>query len=301
MRKNLRRLRGWLKQAGVTCYRLYDADLPDYAASVDVYGDWVQVKEYERPDDVPPIQAEGRLHGLVTAVQEVLGISADQVFVKQRMRQRGSSQYGRLSDSQEMRVVEEGGLKFWTNPVDYLDTGLFLDHRPMRALLGKRAQGRRFLNLFCYTGAATVHAAAGGAVESVSVDLSGRYLNWLLENLVLNGLEGPQHGVVREDVMLWLRHAGQRFDLIFVDPPTFSNSKDVREDFDVQRDHVAMLQECVRLLLPGGEIFFSNNFRRFKLDHEGLGGLQVEEISASTIPPDFARSPRIHRVWRLTR
>lgn len=301
LKKNLKRLKGWVQQTGVTCYRIYDADLLEYAVSIDRYEDWVQVKEYDRPDEIPPLIAEQRLHGAVLAVQEVLGVPPEAIFVKQRRRRKAFDQYSRLHTSEEMRIVHEGGLSFWVNPVDYLDNGLFLDHRPMRALVGQKAKGRQFLNLFCYTGAATVHAVAGGASSSLSVDLSGRYLDWAWNNLEANGLNGPPHRFLETDVLQWLPTCRERFDLIFVDPPTFSNSKEMRYDFDVQRDHARLLSHCLSVLAPGGEILFSNNFKRFKLDLQTLPELEVEDLSQASIPPDFSRTPRIHKAWKIQR
>jgi 23S rRNA (guanine2445-N2)-methyltransferase / 23S rRNA (guanine2069-N7)-methyltransferase len=228
------------------------------------------------------------------------------VFVKRRERQRGTAQYERVSGQRATLIVEEAGLLFEVNLSDYLDTGLFLDHRITRGLLGQRAADKRFLNLFCYTGTATVHAAAGGATESLSVDLSSTYLDWARRNLALNRFDTPEHRLERADVLSWLEDAprrSERFDLIFCDPPTFSASKRMEESLDIQRDHVRIITGAARLLAEGGELVFSCNRRRFELDGEALhaAGLSAEDITAETVPPDFGRRPQIHRAWQVTK
>jgi len=299
LRKNLRNLGRWARREGVTCYRIYDADLPEYALSADIYERWVHVTENERPDTVNPMRAEARLHEAMDALTEVLGIPAENVFVKQRMR--GLGRYVKGPEKGDFHVVTEAGLKFLVNFTRYHDTGLFLDHRPMRALIRSFSAGRRFLNLFGYTGAATVSATAGGAIATATVDLSGAYLEWAGRNMEANCFRGPQHKLVEADVLEWLEHAHGRYGLIFLDPPTFSNSKSMRGTLDVQRDHVQLIRSALRLLEPDGILLFSNNFRRFKMDRESLSDLEVADISAQTIPPDFARHPRIHNAWRICR
>jgi 23S rRNA (guanine2445-N2)-methyltransferase / 23S rRNA (guanine2069-N7)-methyltransferase len=301
LRKNLRTLRRWAEREGISCYRVYDADLPEYAMAVDIYERWVHVQEYEPPATVDPRRAEARLHDALATIPGVLEVAPDDVFLKVRRRQRGLAQYEKLGRSEDFREVHEGGYTFLVNLVDYLDTGLFLDHRPMRGLLRDLARGRRFLNLFGYTGTATVYAAGGGALSSVTVDLSQTHLAWARRNFALNGLKATQHETVRADVLQWLGHERRRFGLIFLDPPTFSNSKGMHGTLDVQRDHVALLQGAARLLTPDGILIFSTNFRRFKLDEEALPDLVAEEITRDTIPRDYARRQRIHQVWRIQR
>jgi 23S rRNA (guanine2445-N2)-methyltransferase / 23S rRNA (guanine2069-N7)-methyltransferase len=223
------------------------------------------------------------------------------VFLKQRRRQRAGAQYERQNQKGRMRQVHEGGHRFLVNLSDYLDTGLFLDHRRLRAMIQAEAQGKRFLNLFAYTGSATVYAAAGGARSSTSVDLSNTYLDWAAENFALNKVKTAQHRLVRSDVDEFLAHERQQYDLIFVAPPTFSNSKGAERDFDVQRDHAALLNACARLLAPNGTILFSNHFRKFKMDAAALTGLRVDELTHKTLPLDFARDKRFHNSWRLSR
>jgi len=308
LRKNLKKLAKWLKQNQVHCYRLYDADLPEYAVAVDVYqGEktWVNVQEYESPKTIDPAKANQRLAGAMAEIPKVLEIPANQVFLKVRRRQKNLDQYEKQADSGNFHIVEEAGCKFWVNFEDYLDTGLFLDHRPIRCLLQQQAKGKRFLNLFAYTGSATVHAAVGGAASSLTVDMSNTYLDWAKRNFELNGIRGD-HKLVRADCPKWLAEQAAlknkpQFDLIFLDPPTFSNSKKMDEAFDIQNDHVALLKNAAALLAPGGVLYFSTNFRRFKLDREALAALTIEDIGASTIPEDFARDQKIHYCWRISR
>jgi 23S rRNA (guanine2445-N2)-methyltransferase / 23S rRNA (guanine2069-N7)-methyltransferase len=304
LRKNLRHLGKWARREGVTCYRLYDADLPEYALAVDLYEEWAHVQEYAAPPTVDPVLAQARLADAMAVIPDALEKPTDHVVLKVRRRQKGLAQYERQAATGRFREVREGGLRFLVNLTDYLDTGLFLDHRPTRALIRSLVSGGRFLNLFAYTGAATVHAAAGGAASTMTVDMSSVYLDWARRNMALNGFaEGRAHRFIRADCLAWLAspHA-ERYHVIFVDPPTFSNSKRMGEaTFDVQRDHVGLLRSIVPLLARGGLILFSNNFRHFKLHRSAFPDLTVEEITHSTIPPDFQRNPRIHNCWKITR
>ncbi|WP_026602412.1 bifunctional 23S rRNA (guanine(2069)-N(7))-methyltransferase RlmK/23S rRNA (guanine(2445)-N(2))-methyltransferase RlmL [Methylomonas sp. 11b] len=308
LRKNLKKIGKWAKQNQVSCYRLYDADLPEYAVAVDVYQSektWVNVQEYESPKTIDPAKANQRLAGAMVEIPKVLEIPKEQVFLKIRRKQKSTDQYEKQGESGRFHVVEEGGCKFWVNFEDYLDTGLFLDHRPIRLLIQQQAKGKRFLNLFAYTGSASVHAAVGGAASSVTVDMSNTYLDWAKRNFDLNGIQGD-HKLLRANCVEWLaEQAGAKdklqFDLIFLDPPTFSNSKKMDEAFDIQNDHLHLLRSAVALLAPGGVLYFSTNFRRFKLDRQALADLQITDISAKTIPEDFARDQKIHYCWRITR
>ena len=300
LRKNLRNLGRWARQNGITCYRLYDSDLPEYAVAVDLYERWVHVQEYEAPSTIDPQKAESRLRDVLAVLPTVLEVPAENVFLKVRRRQKGASQYQKFDRRGEFHEVHEGDCRFLVNFTDYLDTGLFLDHRPTRQLLRELAPGKHFLNLFAYTGAATVYAAAGGARATTTVDLSQVYLDWAQRNLALNGFSGAQHEFVRADCLEWLQRERRRFDLIFLDPPTFSTSKRMEATFDVQRDHVPLLRTAAGLLAPGGVLIFSNNNRHFKMDRESLPEQQIEEITRQTIPRDFERNPRIHNCWRIT-
>jgi len=308
LRKNLRKLKAWRRSDNVTCYRAYDADLPEYSAAIDVYETdeatprrFLHVQEYAAPDEIPEPTQRRRLNELLAAAREVFEVSHEQVALKTRARGKGGSKYGRFDKRGEFLTVREGDARLRVNLFDYLDTGLFLDHRPMRQRIAAEAEDVRFLNLFGYTGAATVHAAVGRARATTTVDLSATYLQWCADNLAENGFAGARHKLVQADAVSWLAADRGEYDLIFCDPPTFSNSKRA-DDFDMQGGHVALLRSAVARLSTGGVLYFSNNFRRFRLDEDAVAQFaQCEEISAETIPPDFARHARIHRCWRLTR
>lgn len=298
LQKNLRQLGKWARREQVSCYRLYDADMPEYALALDVYQDWVHVQEYAAPRSIDPDKAQGRLLDALAAIPQALGISPQRVVLKRRERQSGTRQYERQGTEGRFQEVSEAGVKLLVNLTDYLDTGLFLDHRPMRVRIQREAAGKRFLNLFCYTATATVHAAKGGARSTTSVDLSRTYLDWARRNLALNGFS-ERNRLEQGDVMAWLEAERESYDLIFIDPPTFSNSKRMEGVFDVQRDHVQLLDLAMARLAPGGVLYFSNNFRKFQLDEHLSARYAVEEITAQTLDPDFARNNRIHRAWKL--
>jgi 23S rRNA (guanine2445-N2)-methyltransferase / 23S rRNA (guanine2069-N7)-methyltransferase len=307
--KNLKRLRSWAEREHIDCYRVYDADMPEYAFAIDVYGRdsahaHVHVQEYAPPKSVDQESARERRREALAVLPQVLGVPPAHVHSRLRKPQKGSEQYEKHEAKAERHAVQEGGLKFWVNFRDYLDTGLFLDHRLVRGLLRGWAKDADFLNLFCYTGSATVYAAAGGARSSASVDLSNTYLDWAHENLLLNGFGDPKHELYRADCLQWLEEQearGPRFDLIFVDPPTFSNSKRMEGVLDVQRDHVGMIRRSLKLLREGGRLVFSTNYTRFKLDAPALDDLELQDISAQTIPKDFERHARIHRCFVIRR
>jgi 23S rRNA (guanine2445-N2)-methyltransferase / 23S rRNA (guanine2069-N7)-methyltransferase len=325
--KNYKHLNKWAKRNGVNAYRVYDADMPEFAVAVDVYdvGErHVVVQEYAPPKTVDPIAAEKRLRQALAHIQSVLELNGEQLHFKRREAQKGTQQYQRQGEDGKYHVVVEQDCKLYVNFEDYLDTGLFLDHRPLRQRLQREAAGKRFLNLYCYTGAATIHAATGGAESTVSVDLSNTYLDWLQQNLLLNGFVSPNsspltvrvnagsrlvphakgqpHHLIRADVLEWLARAedeGWAFDLIFCDPPTFSNSKKMQGIFDVQRDHVELIERAAALLSKDGVLYFSCNRRGFKLGE--LFQLQAQEITRETVDEDFKRPPPPHKAWRITR
>ena len=299
LRKNLRHLGRWAAREGVSCYRLYDADLPEYAVAIDRYEQWLHVQEYAPPASIDPARAQARLQQIMAVLPTVLELPPENIFLKVRQRQRGVSQYQKQAQQGRFHEVREGPARFLVNFTDYLDAGLFLDHRITRQRLGELAKGRRFLNLFGYTGTATVYAALGGAVSTTTVDLSATYLDWARRNLELNGLNNPWRRFIQADCREWLAETRERYDLIFLDPPTFSNSRRMDGSFDVQRDHGELLQHTLRLLAPGGALIFSTNARRFRLDRDALAEWRIEDWSRPTLPLDFARHPKIHQCYKI--
>lgn len=305
LRKNLKKFSSWAAKEEIDCYRLYDADLPEYAVAVDFYDDEVHLQEYRAPKGIDPQKAAGRLQDVLDAVPQVLDIPPDKVHLKVRQQQKGKQQYEKQARRGILKEVREGDCRFLVNLTDYLDSGLFLDHRPTRRLVRQLAAGCRFLNLFAYTGSVTVQALRGGATATTSVDLSRTYLDWAGKNILLNGFDPQAQELIQADCLAWVAamqtQRAAAFDLIFLDPPTFSNSKSMSGTFDVQRDHVDLLRKVIRLLAPGGTLIFSNNLRNFTMSAEQLPELWIEEISRRTIPPDFARNPRIHNCWLIRR
>ncbi len=298
--KRVRHLRRWPTKMGITCYRLYEHDVPELPLVVDRYEDYLHLAEFARPNEHTPAQHADWLDLMRRTAAEVAEVPLDHVFLKKRERQRGTAQYERLGSEQHLIVAREGGLQFEVNLSDYLDTGLFLDHRITRGMVREMAAGKRFLNLFAYTGSFTVYAAAGRAASTVTVDLSYTYLDWAQRNMAHNGFQGPDHEFVRDDALHFLQGHGRRaaFDLAVVDAPTFSNSKSLEDYWDIQRNHVELLNRLVELMASGGTIFFSTNFRRFKLAEAEIRGVTIREISRQTVPADF-RNRRIHRCWRM--
>lgn len=299
LQKTLKQLSKWARKEEIECYRVYDADMPEYAVAVDLYRDWVHVQEYAPPKTIDPEKAQSRLLDALAAIPQALNVDPSRVVVKRRERQTGKKQYERQAAQGHFMEVIEGGVKLLVNLTDYLDTGLFLDHRPLRLRIQQESAGKRFLNLFCYTATATVHAAVGGARSTTSVDMSRTYLDWGRRNLALNGFS-DKHRLEQANVMEWLDENRGEYDLIFIDPPTFSNSKRMEGVFDVQRDHVSLIDMAMARLARGGLLYFSNNFRKFELDASLSARYQVEEITQETLDPDFARNSKIHRAWRIS-
>ncbi len=301
LKKNKKKLDKWANKSNVDCYRLYDADLPEYSAAIDIYGDYVHVQEYAAPKTIDERQADQRFLDLQKAVIVELGIDDDHLSVKQRKRNRGKEQYERFEEDPfaNMFTVHEKGATFWVNLWSYLDTGVFLDHRLVRQKISELVDRKRFLNLFCYTAPATVQAALAGASSSVSVDLSKTYLRWADKNFTANRL-GKNHELVQADCFTWLKECREAFDVILLDPPSFSNSKRMEGVLDVQRDHVALVTRCMDLLNPGGTLVFSTNLRSFKIDQESLSRYNIENISRQTIDVDFERNPKIHQCFLMT-
>ncbi len=298
--KNKKNLAKWLKKNDVGCYRLYDADMPEYSVAVDYYEGWIYVAEYAPPAKIDPAAAESRLNEVLAALPVALGVPNKNIVLKQRNRQKGTSQYRKQQDSGEFFEVKEGQATFLVNIKDYLDTGLFLDHRPVREHIAEAAKGQRFLNLFCYTATASVHAALGGATFTDSVDLSTTYLDWAKKNIALNGLSETSNRLVQADVREWLKETDQKYDLILLDPPTFSNSKKMEGVLDIQRDHVELINDAMKLLTRDGQLIFSNNQRRFVLDDEALDAYTIENKTDWSFDKDFQRSKKLHQCWFIT-
>lgn len=302
IKKNAKQLEKWAQKEGIDSYRIYDADIPEYNVAVDKYLDYVIVQEYMAPATIPEAVTKRRLSDVLLALPAAIGINPNKIIMKTRERQKGTNQYQKLDERKLELITTEYGAKFKLNLTGYLDTGLFLDHRLTRRLVGQKAKGRRVLNLFSYTGSASVHAALGGAKTVTTVDMSNTYINWTKDNFALNGLQGKQYEFVQADCLQWIRDCNEQFDLIFIDPPTFSNSKRMEDSFDVQRDHVNLLGALVKLLSPTGELVFSNNKRKFKMDIETLTkmNIMVKNIDDITLPMDYKRNPHIHNTWLIT-
>lgn len=302
LKKNQRKLDGWRKKSGISCYRLYDADIPEYAVAVDIYDQSIYVQEYAPPNTISEKVARERFGEIKQAVKEFSANFRGKIHYKERRRQKGDSQYERLNDGPSDTIhVSEGNAQFEVNLSDYLDTGLFLDHRPVRGLIGEMVKGKSFLNLFCYTAAASVQAAIAGASHSLSIDMSNTYLDWAQRNFDLNSLRSSKHQLLRADCLKWLEIEGELYDVIFLDPPTFSNSKKMDSVLDIQRDHGDLIRSSMAKLVPGGTLIFSNNFRKFKMDELTVRQFDCQNITPQTLDLDFARNPRIHNVWKIKR
>ena len=307
VKKNARHRRKWARREGITCVRLYDQDIPELPLVIDDYEGKLHASVFLREED--DINSAERLClRWLKALAGALNLDEERIFLKTRARQRGRDQYRKRSAEGHRIEVGEAGLKFWVNLQDYLDTGLFLDHRQTRERVSEEARGRKVLNLFAYTGSFTVHAAAGGAAETTTVDSTSTYLQWAQDNLALNQLDGPQHRFVRADVRQFLREERRaidaglrpRYDLIILDPPTFSNSKGSHPPFDVRRHHALLFDELYGITDPEGVLYFSTNARRFNLHVNLENTWGCEEITAQTIPLDFQQK-RPHRCWRCIR
>lgn len=301
LRKNERHLKKWAKRHHLEAWRLYDKDIPQFPFAIDYYGKHIHMQEYDTGWQMNEVEYEVWLADCVRVLAEQTGVAIAHIHLKKRMRQKGERQYEKQNTLGEDFVVQERHCRFWVNLDNYLDTGLFLDHRNTRARVGQQAQGKRFLNLFSYTGSFTVYAALGGANYSETVDLSNTYLTWAKRNFALNHLDEAQHKIIRQDVFMYLQtalDANKKFDLIVLDPPSFSNSKKMAGILDVQRDHVRLIEGAMALLNKGGVLYFSNNFRGFHLSEHIARHYHVEEISHQSVPEDF-RNKKIHRCWRM--
>jgi 23S rRNA (guanine2445-N2)-methyltransferase / 23S rRNA (guanine2069-N7)-methyltransferase len=301
--KNKKNLKSWIKQENIECYRLYDADIPEYNVAVDVYGDHLVIQEYSAPNKIEPEKVAKRLQEVVYFAPKVLEVPTEKVVIKTRSKQKGSDQYQRVEQTKRSMTITEHGAKLKVNLWDYLDTGLFLDHRKTRQIVAKKSKNKSLLNLFAYTGSVSLQAALHGASSITTVDMSNTYLNWAEDNFALNKLTGHKYQFVRDDCLQWLKKNEQKFDVIFIDPPTFSNSKRMGESFDVQRDHISLITDGVKSLAVGGELIFTNNKRNFKMDFEAVAalGLEVKAMSEQTRDKDFQRNKHIHNSWLITR
>lgn len=299
LQKNLRSIGKWASQQGIECYRLYDADMPEFAFAIDLYGQHIHLQEYQAPATVSEDKVLLHREQAIAAVNHVLKPAIGRLHLKTRQRQRGADQYqAQEKDAREYKVTE-GKARLLVNLDKYLDTGLFLDHRPVRRYIHQHAAGKRFLNLFCYTATATVQAALGGAASSLSVDLSNTYLDWARRNFRLNEIDTHRHRLIRKDCIHYLRHSDDRFDLILLDPPTFSNSKSTDNVLDIQRDHPELISNAMRLLEPAGVLIFSCNHRRFRLDPGLSTRFRLEDFQRASIDRDFERNPKIHQAWLI--
>ncbi|WP_046168417.1 class I SAM-dependent methyltransferase [Chromobacterium vaccinii] len=301
--KNYKHYAKWARRQGLDAWRVYDKDVPQFPFALDIYGSRVHLQEYDTGWQMGDDEYRAWIDAVVAAIAQVTGIPAAAVTLKNRRRQKGVSQYEKVGAEGEDFIVEEFGQRFIVNLDQYLDTGLFLDHRNTRKRVREEAAGKRFLNLFAYTGSFTVYAGAGGAVSSETVDMSNTYQDWSRRNFELNGLDLGKHKLVRADVFQYLEEAvdaGKRFDLIVMDPPTFSNSKKMRDILDVQRDHVWLIDYAMALLAPGGWLYFSNNLRTFQLDDRLSQDYQIQDVSGQSVPEDF-RNRKIHQCWRISR
>ena len=299
LRKNHKHLSKWARKNSISCYRVYDADLPEYSMAIDLYEDWVHVQEYDPPKTIDSKIAENRFNDALEVMPQALGIESHRLVVKKRKIQSGGDQYQRQDKKNQRLLVHEAGLTFKVNLYDYLDTGLFPDHRNIRALIKNTAKNKSFLNLFAYTGVASVYAASGGARTTTTVDMSNTYLDWARENMKLNDYTDNRHQFVRADCLQWVwdaKRAGQRYQLIFLDPPTFSNSNKMTDTLDLTRDHVELIERTMRLLEDDGIMFFSTNARRFKLNTEALEKYSIQDISQLSTSEDYRKKP-LHKCW----
>jgi 23S rRNA (guanine2445-N2)-methyltransferase / 23S rRNA (guanine2069-N7)-methyltransferase len=298
--KNQKRLKKWIGRESIDAYRLYDADMPEYAFALDVYGEFFQVTEYQAPKSVDEFAVTQRRQQFIAAVKAVFALKNDnKIIMKTRKKQKGLAQYEKMDQQQHFFPVNEGTIKALVNLTDYLDTGLFLDHRPVRRYIAQQSSGKRFLNLFSYTSVATLHAVAGGAESSLSVDMSKTYQSWSQRNFRANGLDPKKHRLLNENVMDFIKTSRESFDLIFLDPPSFSNSKKMRGSFDIQRDHRFLIEQTMSRLNEGGTLIFSNNRRGFVLDEKIANRYKVTDFHQQSIDPDFSKRANIHNCWLI--
>ena len=300
IKKNIKQLKKWAKKENITCYRIYDADLPEYSAAIDIFENkWLHIQEYSPPKTIPQVKTEKRLNDILFVVSAITGIPYNNIYLKKRSRQKGTSQYNKLNTSGKLTKIKENNMTFLLNFTDYLDVGIFLDHRPIRMFIKENSKNKRFLNLFSYTATATVYAVKGGAKSSFSIDLSNTYTKWAEKNFIDNDIDLKNNKLIKDDCVSWLKNNHTIFDLILLDPPTFSNSKSTDNYLDIQKDHIYLIKLALKHLSKDGILIFSNNFKRFKLDSDKLDNVIIEDISQNTIPFDYKRSKKIHYCWLI--
>ena len=295
--KNYKHRAKWARKEGLEAFRIYELDIPEFPFIVDLYKDFAVI--FEKRDDEIDAEKFDHFNFIISAVKQVLNLPEEKIIIKSRMKQKGTVQYERLEERNEFIGVKEYQANYLVNLYDYLDTGLFLDHRPMRQMIFNEAQGKKFLNLFSYTGTVSVMAALGGASHVTSVDLSSTYQDWARKNFEHNKISMKEHNFIVQNALDYLQKAVNKFDLIFLDPPTFSNSKKMEDDFEVEKDQIVLVKNCLKLLNPNGTLYFSNNKRKFKLDPSILDMAAVQDITEKTIPIDF-RDRKIHHCYKIT-
>jgi 23S rRNA (cytosine1962-C5)-methyltransferase len=300
--KNQKKLKTYITKNGIEAYRLYNKDIPEYPYLIDIYGDKAVI--YEQGKKLTEEETQTRLvhqKDIEVVIKEVLGIAPESQFFKLREKQKGNEQYRPLDPtSNEFFPINEGSLKFLVNLERYLDTGLFLDHRPLRQFLLQNSQGKKVLNLFSYTGSLSVAAALGGGTVT-TMDMSNTYLEWAYENFLLNKIDPKKHIFYQADVLKEVKlrkEKNEHYDTILLDPPSFSNSKRMEEDLDIERDHPILIRDCMELLAENGTLYFSTNKRKFQLHPIITQHYRVKEISHWTIPLDFYHS-EIHRAFAI--
>jgi 23S rRNA (cytosine1962-C5)-methyltransferase len=299
LRKMNRHYTKWAKKKNISCFRIYDADIPEFPLAIDWYEHYLHVAEYKRNHKLSFIEAAEWWSKCRTCLCESLDVREENIFFKTREQQKGKQQYAKFGEDQAEKIVKENGLKFWINLSDYLDTGLFLDHRNTRQMVREISAGKTVLNLFAYTGSFSVYAADGGAVETTTIDISNTYLQWAQRNMELNKIKGKEHKFIRADIKQWLKEpVKDKYDLVILDPPTFSNSKLMKDVLDIQRDHAELINLVLKRVYPGGTIYFSTNFRKFRIDTEAIESNSIKDISATTIPEDF-RNKKIHYCFEI--
>lgn len=301
--KNLKHQLKWAKRQNLEAWRMYDRDIPQFPFAIDLYGEHIHLQEYDTGWRIKPQDYQQWLNEIYQAISFVTGLPETHIHFKQRSRQKGHTQYEKTGQQSEDFVIQEHGRRFYINLDKYLDTGLFLDHRNTRQRIGQIAHNTRFLNLFAYTGSFTVYAATGGAIYSETVDLSNTYLDWAKRNFSLNHINPNQHHIIRADVFQYLQTAKQQqkqFDLIMLDPPSFSNSKKMLNILDIQRDQDTLIHQTMSLLSPNGTLYFSNNLRSFTLNPSLNQHYHIKNITQQSIPEDF-RNKKIHQCWTITK